>query len=289
MLVWQHGLLDRLPSEVSQTVVAASQDEDGWAILMRDATDAMQPYARWPEPGWVPLTVGDTEALLDAMATFHMQYWEDPALLDPALGLCPLPVLYASFSPAVAEREAERVGSRDGPHLTNRFVGWSLLEASLAPDMARLIRGLHDYRQPLCDALRRYPWTFVHGDLKRQNVGLASDTQRRIVLLDWQFATRAPPAVDLTWFLSMFAGVLPISLDEAIEAYRGFLAQRLGDRFDEGWWQPQLELAILGDFVRHGHHWMKPMIYETRPAIREHYRALLGWWTARMRTGAALL
>jgi hypothetical protein len=286
MLVWQHGLLDRLPAEAAHTIVAVSEDGDGWSILMRAVTDALQPYARWPEPGWAPPSLDDTHTMIDAMAALHERYWEDPALLDPALGLCPLPSFYASLSPAVAEREAQRPNPRIIP---NRRAGWKLLEELVAPDLAQLVRALHINRRPLCDALGRYPWTFVHGDLKCANIGLEDGAQRRVVLLDWQFATRAPPAVDLTWWLSMFAGVLPISLDEAIDVYRGHLARRLGDRFDARWWQPQLELAVLGEFVRHAHHWMHPVIYETRPAVREHFRALLAWWTARMRAGAALL
>ena len=167
--------------------------------------------------------------------------------------------------------------------------GWRLLEALAPPDVTRIVRGLQRDLRPLCRALRRYPWTFVHGDLKRQNVGLERGARRRVVLLDWQFATRAPPAVDLSWFLSMFAGVLPISLEGAIEQYRGYLARQLGDRFDERWWQPQLELALLGQFLRYGFQMMYRMVHEESPAVREHYRALLAWWTTRVRTGAALL
>ena len=182
--------------------------------------------------------------LLDGMAALHERYWGDPALLDPALGLCTLPWLYPA-SPPPARREAR---SQNRSVLTP-VRGVEAAGGAGATRCQRLVRGLQRDLRPLCRALRRYPWTFVHGDLKRQNVGLERGPRPRVVLLDWQFATRAPPAVDLGWLLSMFAGVLPISLEEAIEQYRACLARQLGDRFDDWWWHPQLELALLGQLL----------------------------------------
>src|SRR4051812_25561991 len=46
MLVWRHGLLDLLPSEVGHTVVAGTIDAAGWALLMRDISDLMHPCQR---------------------------------------------------------------------------------------------------------------------------------------------------------------------------------------------------------------------------------------------------
>ena len=111
----------------------------------------------------------------------------------------------------------------------------------------------------------------------------------RILLLDWQLVTRAPPAVDLAFFLSLFSAVVPASNEDVIEQYRDRLAARLGDRYDDRWWRPQLDLAFLGHFLRFGALLLARMTGHEDPAVREHYRSELAWWTARALAGAAWL
>ena len=283
--VWQHGLLDRLPPEVTSPIVGAAVDGDGWALLMHDVGEAMQPFTRWPGPDWALLTVEQTSTLLDGLAALHERYWLDPALLDPALGLCGLPALYLSMAPRTVERE---IGSPN-PLVPAILGGWALLDTIAPPDVARLVRGLHHDPRPLCAALARSPSTLVHGDPKCANVGLEPGADGRVVLLDWQFVTTAPPAVDLSWFVGMFSMVLPISFDQAIAEYRAGLARRLGNRFDEQWWGPQLELALIGQFLRMGHLFMTRSHTEPWVPFHEHYRALLAWWFERVRAAAAYL
>jgi hypothetical protein len=283
--VWQRGLLDRLPPEVMSPVVGAAVDGDGWALLMRDMTDALPPFNRWSGPDWGPATREETSLLLDGLAALHERYWLDPVLDDPTLGLCSLHILYDSMSPAMMTRE---IGSLQ-PLVPTILRGWALLDELCPPDIARLTRDLfHDLR-PLCAALERSPRTLVHGDPKCANLGIETGADGRVVLLDWQFVTAAPPAVDLSWFLAMFTTVLPISLDEAIEEYRACLVRRLGSRFDECWWQPQLELALLGQFLRLGHLFMDRTRNERLALFHDHYRALLDWWFEHMRAGARWL
>lgn len=285
LLVWQHGLLDQLPPEVGHAILAGAIDGEGWALLMRDVGDTLLPAARWPAPDWEPLGVADTACLLDALAALHARYWEDPTLRDPSHGLCDSWWLYSSLSPASAQREI------DSPHpfARNILAGWQQLETLVAPDVADLVRRLlHDPR-PLCAALDRYPRTLVHGDPKLANVGIERGAAPRVVLLDWQFVTPAPPAVDLAWLLWMGSASLPIPLDEAIEQYRDCLARRLGRRFDERWWRPQLELALLGGFLRRAQSSMRQIVQHESAAIREHHRALLAWWTPWARAGARWL
>ena len=313
MLVWQHRLLDQLPPEVGHTVVAAAADGAGWALLLRDITDLMHPCQRWPDPGWAPLDDRELGAFLDGLAALHARYWEDPALLDPKLGLCELPWLYASFSPATVQRET------DSPHIlvTILRAGWAQFDQVAAPDLVRLVRGLQADLRPFCDALRRYPWTLIHGDPNcknfgfehtpdpnrdsvgpdrspephRDSVGLERASVPKLLLLDWQLVNRAPPAVDLAFFLSLFSAALPASASKeaVIEQYRDRLAAHLGDRFDAHWWRPQLDLALLGHFLRFGALLISRMTGHPDPAVREHYRAELAWWTERALAGAAWL
>jgi hypothetical protein len=285
VLVWQRGLLDRLPPEVMSPTVGAAIDGDGWALLMADVSDALPPYTGWPHADWQPATAEQTRRLLHGMAALHERYWEDPALLDPSLGLCSLPWLYEGLSPKLLDGEA---GS---PHrIVPAFQqGWALLDEVAPPDIAALVRTLHRDSRPLCAALERYPRTLVHGDLKCANLGVEPAPNGRVVLLDWQFVTCAPPSVDLSWFLAMFTTVLPCSLDEAIEEYRATLARRLGSRFDERWWQPQLDVGLLGQFLRMGHMLMSRTAQARWAPFHEHYRTMLTWWYEHMRAGAAWL
>ncbi len=285
MLVWQHGLLDRLPPEVGQTVVACANDDGGWALLMRDITDLMHPCQRWPDAGWAPLSERELLVFLDGLAALHERFWEDSALLDPRLGLCDLPWLYDSFSPATAQREA------DSPHALIGILreGWRQFEHAAAPDVVRLVQRLQADIRPLCDALQRYPWTLVHGDPNCKNFGIELAPDPKIHLLDWQLVTRAPPAVDLAYVLALFSAVLPVSYEAAIERYRVCLAARLGDRFDERWWQPQLDLALLGHFLRFAGLLTWRMVHHPDPAVREHYQMVLAWWSERAQAGAARL
>jgi hypothetical protein len=285
MLVWRHRLLDRLPPEVGHTVVACAIDDGGWALLMRDIGDLMHPSQRWPGAGWAPLSERELLVFLDGLAALHERFWEDATLLDPKLGLCDLPWLYASFSPATVQREA------DSPHVLIAMLreGWQQFEQVAAPDLVRLVQGLQADSRPLCDALRRYPWTLVHGDPNCKNFGIELAPAPRILLLDWQLVTRAPPAVDLAFFLSLFSAVMPASKEEVIEQYRDRLAARLGVRFDERWWRPQLDLAVLGHVLRFGALLIGRMTGHDDPAVREHYRTELAWWSERALAGAAWL
>jgi hypothetical protein len=285
LLIWQHGLLDRLPPEVGQTIVAGARDGDGWALLLRDISDQMHPCQRWPDPGWAPLSEDELDVFLDSLAALHERYWLDPALQDPTFGLCDLPSLYASFAPATARRES------NSPHILLKILqdGWQQFEREAVPDLVRLVQALQADLHPLCDALDRYPWTLVHGDPNCKNFGIELAPTPRILLLDWQLVTRAPPAVDLAYFLALFSDVLPVSYEEAIERYRVRLATRLGDRFDERWWQPQLDLALLGHFLRFAGLMSWRMTRHPEQSVREHYRMVLAWWTPRVLAAARWL
>ncbi|MBM2811684.1 MAG: hypothetical protein HW416_2443 [Chloroflexi bacterium] len=156
-------------------------------------------------------------------------------------------------------------------------------------DVAELIGSLLDDPGPLCDALSRYPQTVIHGDWKLGNLGILPEAARRIVLLDWGQVGPAPPAVELGWYLAVNSARMPVSKEEAITIYRDGLQKRLGDRFDESWWQPQLDLSLLGAFLQLG--WPKTLgaARGETEAVRQRERSELIWWSARVREGARWL
>lgn len=117
------------------------------------------------------------------------------------------------------------------------------------------------------EALARSPATLVHSDWKAGNLGSLPDS--RTILLDWAFPGRAPPCVDLAWYLAVNCERLPHSKEEAIDHYRRCLEGQGIDTSE--WWEEQLELSLLGALVLLG--WSKT-------------GAELAWWEER--TGRAL-
>jgi len=275
---WQTGLLDRLPSNVVHGVIACARDGNGWAILMRDVGAALIPS------GDDVISVSDNECFLATMAAIHASFWNQPEVVDPALGFCGLRYRYAELSPETGRREAERGRSATIPRLL--LEGWGLLETVVDAAVAQVIGHLLEDPQPLCAALLRFPRTVVHGNLKLGNLGLFREERPRVVILDWEVVGPAPPAVDLAWYLAVNSARLPVTKEDAIFFYQRSLAERLGARFDRSWWEPQLELALLGAFLQLS--WEKALGAAKGPteAVRAREWAELAWWSERVRVGA---
>jgi hypothetical protein len=278
--IWQQGLLDCSPPETAHPILACAVDEAGWAILMRDVSAALL-----PPQNFAPLSVADNACILEALAALHATFWEHHDALDPARAFCRPWHLYTSFSPQVCRREAVEPG--DLPSWI--VAGWAVLERVVEPDVAAVIRGLQEDPQPLCDALARYPQTLVHGDCRAANLGLLRTGCPRVLLLDWQFAALAPPAVDLAWYLYSMRLGLPITKEAAIALYRQSLARRLGTRFSEDWWQPQLALSLLGNFLRTGWDIAYDVFHDESEAVRTGLRRELAWHSAEIRAAVQWL
>ena len=276
--LWQYGLMDRMPPEIEHATVACALQEDqtpkSWALLMPDVADAMVPYERY--------RVADNKRFFDAMAAMHATFWEAPGLSDPELGLCTTHHAYTMFSARTGHREAG--GDAEVPQRI--LEGWEMVADEVPADVARILLQLSADPGPLCDALARYPQTLVHGDWRHANQGLLPGTPPRVVVLDWQLATVAPPAVELGRYLGANSALLPVPKEDAIEYYRQRLSQRLGSRFDPNWWQPQLELGLLGGFVQDA--WamvLKATHWRPGAGHRQLWHDDLKWWSQQVRTG----
>ena len=273
-LVWQHGMLDELPPEVWSPVVASAVDGAGWALLMHDVADSLLTITQVHDGRRVPLEPSLAHFAIGAMAAFHARFWESPLLGDPALGLCSTSQLYMALTPATARH----VASGGEPYVLQICEGWTHLERLVPGALARAIRDLQRDPRPLCDALARYPQTLVHADARADNLALRRGAHPHLVLLDWQWVGAHPPAIDLLWFLNGSLPLLPLTREAAIEHYRAELARRLGPRFDAAWWQPQLELTMLGQLVRSGWWLLSTLTAQDAPPTLQHEaRTTLDW------------
>ncbi len=261
VLLWERGLLARLPDVIDHGVVACGFDGALGRVLLRDVTAQLLPPGR-------PLSSGQHARFLDHMAAMHAAFWG----WHDDVGLTPLAARYLMFSPAVARAEAARGSSAVVPRAMGE--GWAALPV-VAPRLAEVLLPLLDDPAPLVTALQQVPHTLVHGDWKAANLGTHADG--RTVLLDFgEVPGEASPIADLSWYLALNADLMPETNDAAIATYRACL-ERQGISTGD-WWDAAVALELLGAMVQFG--WEKAL---GGPGPE------LDWWEARAVDGARWL
>jgi Phosphotransferase enzyme family len=276
--IWRKGLLARLPHQITHGVVACSRDGDGWALLLEDFRGQMLP------PHEQRITEAGNDIVLSAMAAMHETFWDEPASAVDTYGLCTFRARCESLFP-----QSLRSADSGVPIVSYALKGWDLFPDLVERDVADLVERLHTDVSPLCTAIERYPRTLLHGDCHHGNLGIVPGSSPRVILLDWTFVSLGPSAADLAEYVLIGVMRLPASKEATIERYRRFLAERLGNRFDDSWWVPQLELALLGEFLRLGWNKAQVAVHGESEAIRERERAEIAWWCDRARRAAEWL
>ena len=262
LVLWERGILSRLPECFNQPIVAAAPiPRGGCALLMRDVTPWLVPATD------APITLDQHARFLRHMAALHAEFWA----CGPEFDVVPVMHRYLELSVWTAMAEAA-VGSA---HLVPQLVakGWPLL-AQVAPAAAAVVTPLAHDPGPLVEALAATPHTFVHSNWKLDNLG--TDDAERTVLLDWEQPGCGAPLSDLAWYLAINCRRLPQAKEASITAYREAL-ESCG--IDTGpWWERQLALCLLGALVLFG--WEKAF---------GGYDEELAWWEENAVRAAALL
>jgi hypothetical protein len=268
LMLWERGILTRLPDCFNQPIVGAAPEaragsgpNGGCALLMRDVS-------RWLVPATdAPIGARQHARFLGHMAALHAAFWD----CGPEFDVVPVMHRYLELSPWTAEAEAATGSAHLVPQLVGK--GWPLL-AGVAPAAAAVVTPLARDPGPLVDALATTPQTFVHSNWKLDNLG--TDDAGRTVLLDWEQPGRGAPLSDLAWYLAINCRRLPQSKEASIAAYRDAL-EAAG--IDTGpWWDHQLALCLLGALVQFG--WEKAL---------GGYDEELAWWEAHAVPAASLL
>ncbi|MCW6008287.1 aminoglycoside phosphotransferase family protein [Micromonospora sp. CPCC 205371] len=254
--LWRHGVLDRLGPV--HAVVDGWRDGDETVVVMRDLGSAVVGWDR-------VLTHAEVSRLLAAAIAVHRADHAAPPEL-----LVPIRTRVSFFAPARVEPLAAEF-----PLAAAVVEGWTHFAELADTDVAGPVLALLDDPAPLAEALAARHCTLIHGDLWPVNTAFTGDG---VVLLDWNLAGWAPPALDL---MSLLAGAgaanLAISREEAIEEFRGLC----GAAHDE----PALRLALLCGLVEYG--WNKALdaATDSDPGRRERHRADLDWWISQARAG----
>ena len=237
---WELDLYDAVGPSIDPTVVGAARDPERYgagAVLMRDVSECLVPEG----DSVIPLEWH--RGFIGHLAEQHaaMWGWRDTA------GLTPMANRYNMASPRVCEYE---LALGPGPMFEFCLGGWGRLE-TVRPLLGTAARRLAADPWPLVAALAETPATFVHGDWKLGNLGRHPDG--RTILLDWDRPGEGPPLFDLGWYLGVNCDRLPESKEATIEAYRAGLEACGVDT--GGWFEPQLDLCLLGTYVQLG--WSK--------------------------------
>jgi hypothetical protein len=268
LVLWERGILARMPSCINQPIVGVAREAGGPAVRSGGCAILMHDVTRWLVPVTdQPISLSQHLRFLDHMAALHAAFWECGSECDVVGGMH----RYLELSPWLAQAEAA-IGSS---HVVPRLVGegWPLL-ARVAPRAAEVVVPLAFDPGPLVAALDRTPCTFVHSNWKLDNLG--TDDSGRTVLLDWEQPGRGAPLSDLAWYLAINCRRLPQGKEEAIAAYRSALEAR-GVR-TEPWWDRQLALCLLGALVQFG--WEKAL---------GGYDEELSWWEMHAIEAASLV
>ena len=185
---------------------------------------------------------------LDGLAGMHAEFWEDPALDDPRLGLNDPRGLLQLSSPTFAR---QHLGDWDTWLLAGAVDGWGALQEALDDDAFAQARTLIDDPQPLLEALARHPSTFLHGDLYEPNLTRNGD---HLMAVDWQLAMHSVATIDLAR-IALNAYEDADGLARAVQHYRERLEGHLGPRFADDQWEEMVDLGILTEVL-----WMAPFL-----------------------------
>jgi hypothetical protein len=252
--LWRGGVFDRVPPEIDHATLAVEPVADGFRVVMRDVSEHVL------EEGRV-LSRDENRRVMAAADALHREFWaQDVGGMS----------LYQHYDVFTLRRMDEVLHLPTPiPALVKR--GWELF-ADLAPaEIFEPLRLLLDEPKPLVDQLEQHDTTLIHGDLRLHNLGLSPD---RVVMLDWEIAGTAPPAVELAWYLIISASRIDATREQVIDDYR----EIAGERFDARAW----DLACIGAVVWLG--WNKAIDIVDHPdgAIKAQERADLDWWIDRL-------
>jgi hypothetical protein len=275
VLVWESGLLDRLPSGMGHAVVAAARFAGGSALLMRNRSDDFMADDD-------PLSPARHTGVLQSVASMHAAFFEDVLLERADPGLCTLETFLGHLSPARLPALRDAVPGHFIIDLIGN--GWERLPELIDAGVAYDLESLSVDPSPVVRALSRYPRTLLHADVRPQNVAYDGG---RATLVDWARPCAGPPGIDVVYYLVMLDESAPVSPDDSAGEYRELLQTASGADRPLSWWDDHLDICFAAVLAT-----MVPAKVEHHTRFRsqddpEH--AGVPWWAARAMRGLRLI
>jgi hypothetical protein len=258
-LLWQSGVLERLPSWIDTAIIAAGRENGETVLVMRDVSDALVGVTG-------PLTRDQSSRFLDALATIHRTFAGQRYDF-----LCPLRTYLQMLAPATLEKVAGEVDYI--PKVM--YVGWEVFAERAPRDVVDTVFENHARPERLAAMLELFGTGVAHGDYRAANLGLDGD---RVIVLDWGIAAQAPGVIDLAWYVFVNGWRIAATKEELIADYRRAVADLYDDR--------AIELGLLAGLGWFGGLLAHELI-ESDAAKRERARRELDWWCARAREAVA--
>jgi hypothetical protein len=257
-LVWQAGIMDRVPPCIDHAVAAMEiegiGDDAVCSTLMRDVGAHLVPE------GDAIVSAAQHAAFLTHLAELSVTFW---GFQDTIGGLTTMEDRLRFFHPTGVARELAVVDP-PGP-IVAADAGWKALPGrSLL--LAEVAERVWETPAALTGPLAETPATFLHGDWKMGNLG--SHPDGRTILLDWAYPGAGPACWDLCWYLALNRARLPESKEAAIARFRAAF-EALGMETDS-WFERQLDLCFVAIMVTFG--WEKALGDESE----------LRWWEGRV-------
>jgi hypothetical protein len=180
------------------------------------------------------------------MAALAAAFWD----WDDDIGLTTMAQRLRIFAP---DNIATELAAAEVPvPIAAAAAGWTALPGR-SPLLARVVRLVHGQPEMITGPLAATPRTFLHGDWKMGNLGTNPDG--RTILLDWALPGAGPACWDLCWYLALNRARLPEPKEAVIARFQTELeAAGISTR---GWWQPQLDLCMIGIMATFG--WEKAL------------------------------
>lgn len=252
--LWESGVLDGMPAGAGHAVVGGWRDSREVVVVMHDLGDRVL--------GWSDVV--DRALCRRILAAAHLIHRTFAGQRIDAL--LPLRTRLSMFHP-----ERLRLLGPGSPELvTQALRGWERFAELVPSDVAGAVAAIHRDPAPLVTAMQDRETTLVHGDLWLVNTAPGPDG---VVLLDWNLATAAPAAFDVSTFLMGASGVAAAA-DHIVDDARA----AAGSHHDE----IALRLALVASLADLG--WNKAFdASEGDPATRGRESAALAWWVAQAR------
>ncbi|MEP2781308.1 MAG: aminoglycoside phosphotransferase family protein [Pseudoruegeria sp.] len=240
--------------QVTTPVIGSAQDGSVFSILMHDISDQLLSNER--------LSKAQLNTILLGMSDLHAMAAPDV----PGITWCDIEDRLTLFEPNPEKlaqfRNAEVI-----------LGGWEVFFKLAPKDLKELVLSLFNDLDPLRRALGRLPNSFLHGDLKTDNIGISPTG--KMSLIDWSMPMIAPAAIDLGWFLAMNSRALPVTLDETIKAYSDY------SNIEDHLFELHQSVTVLCGFLLRG--WRKAL--DAQSGEPSEFR----WWCERASSASKIL